>query len=368
MSSLTKETLMSRRLAISSLALLAACGGTNDRTEATVGAGGGPFSEPLVTEIFTADPSVHVWGDGRIYIYPSHDIDQDGPVDDLGTQYAMRDYHVLSMDRPGGEVTLHDVALDVDDVPWAAQQMWAPDAAEKDGRYYLYFPAKDADGVFRLGVAVSDDPVGPFTPQDQPIPGSFSIDPSVFEDADGSHYMYFGGIWGGQLQRWATGTFNEDPDLNEDLGDDAAPALMPQIALMADDMMTFAEDPRPVMILDEDGEPITTGDHDRRFFEAAWLNERDGVYYLSYSTGDTHKIVYATGDNPYGPFTYRGEVLGPVEGWTNHHSIFEFEGDWFLAYHDTQLSGRDYLRNVRIAPLSFDADGMIETVDLSEYN
>ncbi len=321
------------------------------------------ITEPLVSEIYTADPSAHVWEDGRLYIYPSHDIDLGIPDDDLGTQYAMRDYIVLSMDSPSSAVTVHDVALDVDDVAWAAQQMWAPDAAEKDGKYYLYFPAKDPSGVFYIGAAVSDTPTGPFTAEADPIAGSFSMDPSVFEDTDGAYYMYFGGIWGGQLQRWATGEYDADPALNMDLGDDEAPSLMPKIAKMGDDMISFAETPKDVVIVDETGAPIKTGDHDRRFFEAAWVNRIGDTYYLSYSTGNTHKVVYATGDNPYGPFTYQGVVLDPVEGWTNHHSIFSFDDQYYLAFHDIQLSGKNNLRNVKITPLTLNADGKFETVD-----
>ena len=97
------------------------------------------LSQPLTAQIYTADPSAHVW-DGKIYVYPSHDIDAGIPDDDLGSQYAMRDYRVLSMDSIGGPVTVGPVALDIANVPWASQQMWAPDAARKDGTYYLYFP------------------------------------------------------------------------------------------------------------------------------------------------------------------------------------------------------------------------------------
>ncbi len=333
------------------------------------------LEQPLVTNIFTADPSVHVWDDGRIYVYPSHDIDAGIPDDDLGSQYAMRDYIVLSMDEVGGEVNIHGVALDVDDVAWAVEDMWAPDAAEKDGKYYLYFPAKDANGVFYIGAAVSDSPTGPFIAEPEPIEGSYSMDPSVFEDDDGAHYMYFGGIWGGQLQRWETGAYNADPNLNTDLqGDDPStsadeptfddrPQHAPRIARMADDMLSFTETPKEIMVLDEAGEPVKMRDHDRRFFEAAWVFRRGDTYYFTYSTGDTHKIAYATGDNPYGPFTYRGVVLEPVQGWTNHHSIFEKDGQWYLAYHDTQLSGRNHLRNAKITRLTILDDGTIVTVD-----
>ena len=75
--------------------------------------------------------------------------------------------------------------------------MWAPDAAEKDGKYFFYFPAKDKEDVFRIGVAIGDRPTGPFKARATPIEGSYSIDPAVFRDTDGAYYMYFGGIWAG---------------------------------------------------------------------------------------------------------------------------------------------------------------------------
>ena len=87
-----------------------------------------------------------------------------------------------------------------------------------------------------------------------------------------------------------------------------------------------AGDPNPRPI----GRPIKADDHERRFFEAAWLHKYQGRYYLSYSTGNTHLLVYAIGDNPYGPFTYQGVMLTPVIGWTTHHSIVEYKGEWYL--------------------------------------
>lgn len=319
------------------------------------------LSQPLVTSIFTADPSAHVWG-GRIYVYPSHDIDAGIPDDDLGNQYAMRDYRVLEMDRIGGKVKVGPVALDVKQVPWADKQMWAPDAAYKNGVYYLYFPAKDKDGVFHIGVATSKSPMGPFKAEPKPIAGSFSIDPAVFTDADGKSYIYFGGIWGGQLQKWATGKY--DPSIGEsDLKQDDKPALSAKVALLSPDMKSFAEAPRDVVILDEAGKPLLGGDHDRRFFEASWLYKRAGKYYFTYSTGDTHFLAYAVGDNPYGPFTYKGHFLLPVQGWTTHHSIVDWGGKTWLFYADTQLSGKNHLRNVKVTELHFNPDGSIQTVD-----
>jgi hypothetical protein len=315
-------------------------------------------TEPLVQHVYTADPSAHVFR-GKLFIYPSHDIEANVPADDLGNHFDMRDYHVFSMTSPAGPVTDHGVALDIKDVPWAGRQMWAPDAAEKAGRYFLYFPAKDKQDVFRIGVAVSDKPEGPFRAQPEPLAGSYSIDPAVFQDSDGSYYMYFGGIWGGQLQRWSSGSYKpEDTYPSAD-----QPALTPKVARMSDDMLGFAEPPRDVVLHDESGKPLLTQDTDRRFFEASWLHKFGGRYYFSYSTGDTHFIQYAIGDSPYGPFTVKGKVLEPVSGWTNHHSIVEFEGKWYVFYHDVQLSGKTHLRNIKVAELKHRPDGSIETID-----
>lgn len=323
------------------------------------------ISQPLVKHIYTADPSAHVFN-GKIYIYPSHDIDAGDAFDDLGSHFAMEDYHVLSMNSPQDTTaTDHGEALHVNDVPWAEKQLWAPDAAEKDGRYYLFFPAKGHDGIFKIGVAVSDSPVGPFTPQPEAIKESFSIDPAVYKDEYGSYYMYFGGIWGGQLQRWRSGTFNtgqpESPVAH--LPGNNEPALCAKVAKLTDDLLQFAEAPKDVVILDENGQPLLQGDTDRRFFEASWMHKQNGKYYFSYSTGDTHYLCYAVGDNPYGPFTYGGRILEPVVGWTSHHSICEFNGKWYLFYHDSSLSkGVTHLRSVKVTELEHDANGKIKTI------
>ena len=316
-------------------------------------------SRHLVKHIYTADPSAHVFN-GKLYIYPSHDIESGIPEDDLGNHFDMRDYHVFSMDSIDGEVTDHGVALDVKDVPWAGRQMWAPDCAHKNGKYYFYFPLKNKDDVFHIGVAVGDRPEGPFKAEAEPIKGSFSIDPAVFEDEDGKYYMYFGGIWGGQLQKWRTGKF----DINGEEPADEEPALCAKVALMSGDMLQFAETPRDLVILDKEGHPLKAGDHERRFFEASWMHKYNGKYYFSYSTGNTHLLCYAIGDNPYGPFTYQGVIMTPVVGWTTHHSICAFNGKWYLFHHDSKLSGgKTWLRSIKVAELTYRADGTIEAID-----
>ncbi|KAI1327057.1 glycoside hydrolase family 43 protein [Xylariaceae sp. FL0255] len=360
---------------------------------------------PLITTLYTADPSAHAF-EGKVYIYPSHDRETDIAFNDNGDQYDMNDYHVFSTDSlepsPSSsnnddenknnasknyKVTDHGPVLRASDVPWVSKQMWAPDCARSptDGRYYLYFPARDRDSIFRIGVAVSESgPAGPFVPDPEPIPGSFSIDPASFVDPDtGVAYLYFGGLWGGQLQCYQGGGSASEPD-----GKITAPpfdaawlgpkepsgtnklALFPKVATLAPSMRTFASPAQDLVILcPNTNHPIPADDHARRFFEASWMHKRKGTYYFSYSTGDTHYLVYATSNSPLGPFTYAGRILEPVLGWTTHHSIVEFpEGSdrWWLFYHDCEISkGVDHLRNVKVREIFHGGEGRILPVDSS---
>jgi hypothetical protein len=171
--------------------------------------------------------------------------------------------------------------------------------------------------------------------------------------------MYFGGIWGGQLQRYRNNKALESailPNENE-------PAIPSKVAVLSDDMLEFGEEPKDVLILDENGSPLLHGDK-HRFFEASWMHKYNGKYYFSYSTGDTHLICYATGDNPYGPFTFQGEILTPVVGWTTHHSMVEFKGKWYLFFHDCVPSeGKTWLRSMKVIELEYDIDGKIKTIE-----
>ncbi|MEN5231981.1 glycoside hydrolase family 43 protein [Sphingobacterium faecium] len=313
----------------------------------------------LAPHDFMADPSAHVFED-KIYIYPSHDWESGILENDNGDHFNMRDYHVFSMDDIDGAVVDHGKVLEVGDIPWGGRQLWDSDVAQKNGQYYLYFSLKDKTDIFRLGVAVSDTPYGPFIPQENPILGSYSIDPCAFEDDDGTHYIYFGGIWGGQLQYYRDNKINYPMDLphwHES-------ALCPKIAKLSDDMLQFGEEPKDVLILDQEGNPLKQGDLDRRFFEASWMHKYGDKYYFSYSTGDTHLLCYAIGDNPYGPFTYQGVILTPVVGWTTHHSILKFKGKWYLFHHDCVPSGgKTWLRSMKVVELEYDEHGLIKTIE-----
>lgn len=309
----------------------------------------------LVTDRYSADPSAHVFGD-KIYIYASHDRSGTSKYTDPVDKFDMVDYKVISINKSLTKVTDHDFALKLEDIPWAKRQLWAPDAAYANNKYYLYFPAKAAHGEFEIGVAIGDRPEGPFSPLPTSIPGSYSIDPAVFKDVDGTYYMYYGGIGGGFLQ-------NHDSEANQALPPGQQLAVAPRVVKMKTNMVEFDEKPKEIALLNQDGSPMLSTDSDKRFFEAAWVHRYNGKYYFSYSTGDTHYIVYATGDNPYGPFTYQGIILHPVVGWTTHHSIVKFKGQWYLFYHDSQLSGGiTHQRNVKMCKLHYDKDGKIEPI------
>ena len=338
---------------------------------------------------YMADPSANVFN-GRLYVFPSHDREAGHAFDDDGGHFQMKDYHVLSLDDvEQGDITDHGVILDVEQVAWAEKQMWDNDCVEKDGKYYLIFSAKDYNGVFHLGVAVADRPEGPFIPQERPIRGSFSIDPCVFKDDDGEIYCYFGGLWGGQLQWYKSPESSLNPAKADsslftlhssldspkvDLGPAPdrqtqlfapadVPALPSCVVRMSGDVMQFAEAPRDVIILDKDGQPLKAGDP-HRFFEASWMHKYNGKYYFSYSTGDSHLLCYGIGDSPYGPFTYQGVILDPVVGWTTHHSIVQYKGQWYIFYHDCVPSdGITHLRSLKVQQLFYNEDGTIKKVE-----
>ena len=321
------------------------------------------LSRPLVTHIYTADPAAHVFKN-RIYIYPSHDTATGVAKDVEASHYDMMDYHVLSMDSVGGNIIDHGVALSVENIAWAKKQLWAPDAVYINNQYYFYFPAKNKQNIFQIGVATSSKPEGPFVAEQQPIKGSYSIDPCLFKDDDGNCYMYFGGIKGGQLHKWKNNVYDSSTSVIKP--DDIA--VLPRIAKMDKGMKEFDGEVKEVKLVDSSGNVFFEKNDNKRFFEAAWVFKKDAKYYFTYSTGTTHLINYAIGNNPYGPVTYAGILLNPVDGWTNHQSIIQHKEKWYLFYHDTELSGENHLRNIKVTELKFNDNGTIQTITAVNNN
>ena len=382
--------------------------------------------EPLVRSSYAADPCARVF-DGELWVYVSHDRSEvretrvvvgggggggGGGATTLVTSMSIADYHVFSTRGSHAPLQHRGVAMRATDVPWALHPLvWAPDVVRRpsDGRYVLYFPAIDKDGLWRIGAAVASRPSGPFVPAASPIQGSRSIDPHAHIDpSTGAACLFFGGLWGGQLERWSSdATLDATVDATvdgtvggprQDEPRQAEPRERARGVLMARltrELTHLASPPREVVILDaRSGRPLEANDTTRRFFEAAWVvtkddgersgGERSGsgidgsiggsgggidgksgnggaVHYLIYSTGDTHHLVYATSNRSIeGPYTFRGEVLPPVLGWSTHGALVAFDREWWLLYHDSTLSGGDDARrNLKVARVHFGADGSL---------
>lgn len=284
-------------------------------------------TNPIITGQFTADPTARVF-EGKIYMYPSHDIPSVITHHDGSAWFSMPDYHVFSSEDLASW-TDHGVILRQEDVPWGkpdAYAMWAPDCVQKDGKYYFYFPDAPAAGWgFGIGVAVSDKPAGPFVPQEKPIQGVAGIDPCVMVDDDGKAYIY----WSGMGLRGCR---------------------------LADNMLELEGEQ---VRLDE---PLPEG-----FKEGPFAFKRNGRYYLTYPwvRKDTEALAYAMSDNPLGPFEYKGIIMkeSPTGCWTNHHSLVEYKGEWYLFYHHNDYSPHfDKNRSARIDRVFFNDDGTIQEV------
>ena len=279
-------------------------------------------NNPFIRDLYTADPSAHVWADGRLYVYPSHDVDPPRGCD------LMDRYHVYSTDDMVNW-TDHGEILNSSQVPWGRKEggfMWAPDCAYKNGTYYFYFPhpsGTDWNNTWKTGIATSKSPVGDFKVQGYlaEIDSFAMIDPCVFIDTDGQAYFYYGGgskCKGGKLKENMI-------ELDGKLQD-----------------MTGLED----------------------FHEAAWVFKREGVYYLMYADNfrRRNRLQYATSNNPLGPWKSQGVILDPVSSDTSHGSIVEFKGQWYLFYHTCDISGRGNLRSICFDKLYFNSDGSIRKV------
>ncbi|OHB64856.1 MAG: alpha-N-arabinofuranosidase [Planctomycetes bacterium RBG_13_60_9] len=287
---------------------------------------------PLIMDQFTADPTARVF-EGRIYVYPSHDI-LAGPGRGRAGWFCMEDYHVFSSENLA-DWKDHGVIVSQNDVDWVdptSYSMWAPDCVFKNGKYYFYFPARARAGAAGgrgrrsgIGVAVSDKPYGPFKPETAPIEGALGIDPCVLTDKDGTAYLYY------SMKR----VF---------------------VARLTDNMLELDSKPEVIQNLPTAG-----------LIEGPFVFERNGIYYLTYPhvQNKTERLEYATGSNPMGPFEQKGVIMdeSPSGCWTNHPSIVEYKGQWYLFYHDKDLSPKfDKNRSIRADYLSFNEDGTINKV------
>lgn len=275
---------------------------------------------PLIMDQFTADPTARVF-EGRVYVYPSHDIPA-SPGRGRSNWFVMEDYHVFSSENLT-DWTDHGVLFNQTNVPWLTRMsfdMWAPDCMFKNGKYYFYFPTGG-----HIGVAIADKPYGPFKPEAKPIQGANGIDPGLLMDKDGSAYMF-----------WARGRIS--------------------VAKLKDNMVELDSPPQEVANLPERG-----------LIEGPFAFERNGIYYLTYPHVQTtiERLEYATSTNPMGPYRQAGVLLDEAASgcWTVHQSVVEYKGQWYLFYHDKDLSPNfDKNRSIRADYMYFNEDGSIKKV------
>ena len=294
---------------------------------------------PIIRDQFTADPTARVFNN-KVYLYPSHDIMP--PASQRQDWFCMEDYHVFSSENLT-DWTDHGVIVTQNKVPWVkpnSYSMWAPDCVYKDGKYYFYFPSNPASGMgFGVGVAVADSPEGPFIPEPEPIKGINGIDPCVLLASDGNAYIF-----------WGAGRCAK---------------LKPNMKELADDTPT---------------EKVKWGDREfemkgvnclkglpSRQAEGPFAFEYNGNYYLTYPyvRNNTEVLGYAMSKNPMGPYEYKGLIMPEHENgcWTNHHSIINYKGQWYLFYHQNAFSPKDdKRRSVQIDRLYFNPDGTIQEV------
>jgi len=283
---------------------------------------------PLIRNMYSADPSARVFGDS-VYIFPSHDILATAGHGRVGW-FCMEDYHVFSS-KDLTEWRDNGVVVSQTTVPWAkhdAYSMWAPDCIYRNGKYYFYFPATPDSTYgrgFAIGVAVADKPWGPFVPQPTPIKNVHGIDPNVFIDKDGQAYLFWsqGNIFGAKLK---------------------------------ENMLELESD--PVVLQDLPAKGLKEG---------PYLFERNGLYYLTFPhvENKTERLEYAMGNSPLGPFKMTGVIMdeSPTGCWTNHHSVIQFKGQWYLFYHHNDYSPQfDKARSIRADSLAFNSDGTIKKV------
>jgi oligosaccharide reducing-end xylanase len=283
---------------------------------------------PVIRDQYSADPTAHVFGD-RVYLYPSHDIIS--PVAPERRWFAMADYHVFSS-TDLTDWTDHGVILDQKQVPWANHEgyaMWAPDCVEHHGRYYLFFPSGlSSERGFGIGIATAPSPIGPFTPAAKPLDGVRGIDPCMLQTSRGESYLFWAGNGGITVAR------------------------------MNDDYQSLAEAPKTITGLPEG------------FKEGPFVFERNGLFYLTFpwvrQKNGTETLAYAMSKSPEGPYTFKGIIMDewPDKCWTNHHSIVQYRGQWYLFYHHNDYSPSfDKCRSVRIDSLNFRPDGTIVKVE-----
>lgn len=282
-------------------------------------------TNPVITNKYTADPAAMVYKD-KVYLYTGHDV---APKEK--NFYEMHEWLVFSSEDMV-TWTEHPVPLRVTDFEWAKADAWASQVIERNGKFYWYVAVEHRTISGKaIGVAVSDNPLGPFKDalgsaiitndmtKETPISWD-DIDPSVIIDDDGQAYLF----WGNTVCYYAK--------LKEN--------------------MTELDGPIQTISLP-------------KFTEAPWIHKHKGWYYLSYATDFPEKTAYAMSKKITGPWEYKG-ILNEVAGNsnTNHQSIIDFKGKSYFIYHNGSIptDGGSFRRSVCIDYLYYNKNGSMKRV------
>ncbi len=300
---------------------------------------------PIIQTIYTADPAPFVH-EGTVYLYTSHDEDEL-----VNNFFTMKDW-VCFTSRDMVNWTHHGAVASLRSFDWAAPEIsgwggfengaWAPQAIERDGKWYLYCPLHGRG----IGVLVADGPFGPFRdPLGKPLIAGNHIDPTVFIDDDGQAYLYWGNpkCWYVKL--------NEDMiSYDTSIGEEGLVVLDMTVEQFG--ARTKEDEKRPTS-----------------FEEGPWLYKRKDLYYLFFAGGPIPEhIAYSTGPSAEGPWSYGGVVM-PTQGgsFTNHPGVIDFKGRTYLFYHNAALpGGGGFKRSVCVDELRFKDDGSVVQMDMTE--
>lgn len=323
---------------------------------------------PIVQDVYTADPAPMVCSDGRLYVYTSHDEDE--TINNFFTMNDWKCYSTTDMVN----WTDHGTVLSYHEFEWAKENSsWAGQVVEKDGKFYYYVPINAKNGQTAIGVAVADSPTGPFTdPLGEPLAGPAPnyIDPTVWIDDDGQAYLYWG-----------------NPDLycvvlNDDMisYDKEYPGSDKGIIrweLETKDYQDLeSEECKNVQAQFGTGTRMDNGKLRRPtlYEEGPWFYKHDGHYYMVYAAnGIPERIDYSMADSPLGPWEYKGMIMDDNVGgkgsgsFTNHPGVVDYKGHSYLFYHTGKLvDGSGYHRSVAIDEIFYNEDGTIDPIPFTD--
>ena len=272
-----------------------------------------------------------------------------------------------------------------DSTQWCVSCFWAPEVYERDGKYYLFFSANYRENPtnegenFKIGVAVSDSPAGPFTDlMNRPIfnPDYPIIDANVyFDDESGRCYLYYSRC----CYKHAVESEIADKARSEGLFDEVEESWVYGVELKPDFSGIIGEPQlllAPPTKLDDlqaewESRSVTSGEVNRRWTEGSYLFREGDIYYIMYSAnsyaGSHYAVGYATGQTPLGPFqkAANNPVLqenvskgGTVMG-TGHNMVVSMpDGQRYCVYHG-RMSDNPEVRVVLMDPLRIEEDGKL---------